>query len=83
MINWKVRIRNKNFWLALIPAVLLRGTERHPDLREVEPGHFLACHFPQRKIDENGNYLFELPKMERKSIRGVEEPAAEAAGEQK
>ncbi len=23
MINWKVRIRNKNFWLALIPAVLL------------------------------------------------------------
>ena len=23
MINWKVRIKNKNFWLALIPAVLL------------------------------------------------------------
>ena len=23
MINWKVRVRNKNFWLALIPAVLL------------------------------------------------------------
>ena len=23
MINWKVRIVNKNFWLALIPAVLL------------------------------------------------------------
>ena len=23
MINWKVRIRNKAFWLALIPAVLL------------------------------------------------------------
>lgn len=23
MINWKVRIRNKTFWLALIPAVLL------------------------------------------------------------
>lgn len=22
-INWKVRTRNKNFWLALIPAVLL------------------------------------------------------------
>lgn len=22
-INWKVRIRNKNFWLALVPAVLL------------------------------------------------------------
>ena len=23
MINWKVRIRNKNFWLSIIPAVLL------------------------------------------------------------
>ena len=23
MINWKVRIKNKLFWLALIPAVLL------------------------------------------------------------
>lgn len=23
MINWRVRIANKNFWLALIPAVLL------------------------------------------------------------
>lgn len=23
IINWKVRIRNKNFWLALIPALLL------------------------------------------------------------
>lgn len=23
MINWKVRIKNKNFWLAIIPAVLL------------------------------------------------------------
>ena len=23
MINWKVRIKNKNFWLAIIPAVLI------------------------------------------------------------
>jgi phi LC3 family holin len=23
MINWKVRVKNRNFWLALIPAVLL------------------------------------------------------------
>lgn len=23
MINWKVRIRNKTFWLALVPAALL------------------------------------------------------------
>ena len=23
MINWKVRIKNKNFWLSIIPAILL------------------------------------------------------------
>ena len=23
MINWRIRIKNKNFWLAVIPAVLL------------------------------------------------------------
>lgn len=23
MINWKVRIRNKNFWLTIIPALLM------------------------------------------------------------
>lgn len=23
MINWKVRVKNKNFWIALIPAVLV------------------------------------------------------------
>lgn len=23
MVNWKVRVKNKSFWLALIPAVLL------------------------------------------------------------
>lgn len=23
MINWKVRVRNKSFWLAIIPAVIL------------------------------------------------------------
>lgn len=39
--------------------------KRVPPLTEVEPGHFVACHFLDRKLDENGNYLFELPKMER------------------
>ena len=42
-----------------------------PPLREVEPGHYLACHFPERKLDEEGNYLFELPKMERRSSRST------------
>lgn len=23
MINWKVRVKNKNFWVAIVPAVLL------------------------------------------------------------
>ncbi len=30
-----------------------------PPLTEVEPGHFVACHQPERKIDENGNYRFQ------------------------
>ena len=41
-----------------------------PPLTEIEPGHFLACHFPEKKVDENGNYLFTLPDMEKKSTRG-------------
>ncbi len=32
-----------------------------PPYVEVEKGHFVACHFLDRKIDENGNYLFDLP----------------------
>lgn len=23
MINWKIRVKNKNFWIAMIPAILL------------------------------------------------------------
>ena len=43
-----------------------------PELQEVAPGHFLACHFPEKKLDEKGNYLFELPQMEKKSMRSSE-----------
>ncbi|MBQ8398163.1 MAG: ATP-binding cassette domain-containing protein [Clostridia bacterium] len=46
-----------------------------PPLREVEPGHFVACHLPEPKLDKDGNYLFELPKTERKSNRIADEAA--------
>ena len=32
-----------------------------PPTVEVKPGHFVACHFLDQKIDENGDYLFEIP----------------------
>ena len=32
-----------------------------PPYVEVKPGHFVACHFLDQKIDENGNYLFDVP----------------------
>ena len=30
-----------------------------PPLKELSPGHFCACHYPDVKIDENRNFLFE------------------------
>lgn len=27
MINWKVRLKNKTFWLAMVPAALLLGQQ--------------------------------------------------------
>ncbi len=41
-----------------------------PPLTEVEPGHFVACHFPEKKMDENGNYLFNVGQTAKKSDRG-------------
>ncbi len=35
-----------------------------PPFVEVEPGHFVACHFLDKKVDEKGDYLFELPKKD-------------------
>lgn len=43
-----------------------------PPLVEVEPGHFVACHRLERKIGENGEYLFELPKMVKKTVKQSE-----------
>lgn len=31
-----------------------------PALKEIEPGHFCACHYPEKKFDENKNFLFEV-----------------------
>ncbi len=31
-----------------------------PPLVEIEPNHFLACHFPERKLGENREYLFDV-----------------------
>lgn len=36
-----------------------------PPYVEVSPGHFCACHFLDKKIDEQGNYLFEVNKREK------------------
>lgn len=33
-----------------------------PPLNEIEPGHFCACHYPEKKIDENKNFLFTIDK---------------------
>lgn len=41
-----------------------------PPLTEVEPGHFVACHFPEKKLDENGNFLFEVQTAQHGAARG-------------
>lgn len=43
-----------------------------PPLSEIEPGHFVACHFPQQKLDKDGNYLFDVPKTEKDSNKLLE-----------
>ena len=33
-----------------------------PPLTEIEPNHFCACHYPERKLDEHKNFLFKIQK---------------------
>lgn len=40
-----------------------------PPLVEIKPGHFVACHRLERKM-ENGEYLFHLTNTAKKSTRG-------------
>ncbi len=44
-----------------------------PPLTEIEPGHIIACHFPERKIDENGNFLFEVKKAAHSDRKSAEQ----------
>ncbi len=44
-----------------------------PPYVEVEKGHFVACHFLDKKVDENGNYLFELPGKQKGTADKSEE----------
>ena len=43
-----------------------------PPLVEVEPGHFVACHNLERKLDDEGNYLFDVATT-RMNTRGEQQ----------
>ncbi len=42
-----------------------------PPLTEVEPGHFVACHFLDKKLDDNGNYLFDVKSCPQRKRRVI------------
>ena len=47
-----------------------------PPYVEVNPGHFVACHFLDKKIDENGDFLFEV-NTRKGETRGSDIPSSE------
>ncbi len=48
-----------------------------PPLVEIEPNHFCACHYPERKLDEHKNYLFEIHKPGEEML--ADKPSAQGA----
>jgi phi LC3 family holin len=54
-INWKVRMKNKNFWLALVPAILL--------VAQIVTGWFgynLAADFIGQEAEKFINAIFAI-----------------------
>ena len=43
-----------------------------PPYVEIEPGHYVACHFTQKKIDSDGNFLFDVKTDSVSSIKNVD-----------
>ena len=39
-------------------------TREEPPKVQISPGHWAVCHFPHRKVDAQGNYLFDAPGAE-------------------
>ncbi len=38
-----------------------------PPLVEIEPNHFCACHYPEKKLDENKNFMFDIHKAQKEA----------------
>ena len=38
-----------------------------PPLVEIEPNHFCACHYPERKLDDEKNFLFQINQAKKES----------------